>query len=49
MFHWSVKGASESSLTQQELRQFGAKKHHTYADQEIALKKTTAQYQVLAY
>jgi len=49
MFHWSVKGASESPLTQQELRQFGAKKHHTYADQEIALKKTTAQYQVLAY
>jgi len=49
MFHWSVKGASESPLTQQELRQFKAKKHHTYADQEIALKKTTAQYQVLAY
>ena len=49
MFNWSVKGASESSLTQQELRQFRAKKHHTYADQEIALKKTTAQYQVLAY
>jgi len=49
MFHWSVKGASESPLTQRELRQFGAKKHHTYADQEIALKKTTAQYQVLAY